>query len=93
VENGATGSDEMLNVRFQIKVCAVIKVSLLIAAGAYYFFLDKKVAKNKDSKNAFFALARRTGWAHKALPTNRAEPWATLSCPAVARTSPASATR
>jgi hypothetical protein len=27
-----------------------MKVSLLIAAGAYYFFLDEKVTKNQDKK-------------------------------------------
>jgi len=32
-----------------------MKVRLLIAAGAYYFFLKKKVTKIQDSKNASFA--------------------------------------
>ncbi|QKJ31924.1 hypothetical protein HQ865_19855 [Mucilaginibacter mali] len=35
--------------------CAFINVGLLIAAGAYYFFLEKKVAKIQDSKNASFS--------------------------------------
>ncbi|MES2274506.1 MAG: hypothetical protein V4592_00670 [Bacteroidota bacterium] len=65
----------------RIGLCFVY-IRLLIAAGAYYFFLDEKVTKNQDSKNASFA-------AHGLCPAKRAEPrlrlFAPLSHPLVPR--------
>ncbi|MES2275756.1 MAG: hypothetical protein V4592_07030 [Bacteroidota bacterium] len=63
-----------------------MNVRLLIAAGAYYFFLDEKVTKNQDSKNASFA-------AHGLCPANRAEPRLRLFAPLSLAQVPASAKR
>jgi hypothetical protein len=55
--------------------------------GAYYFFLEKKVTKIQDSKNASFAASRFL------IGTNQAEPRLRLFAPLSHPLIPASAKR
>ncbi|QKJ29687.1 hypothetical protein HQ865_07935 [Mucilaginibacter mali] len=72
-------------------VCALINVSLLIAAGAYYFFLEKKVAKIQDIGNA--SLAAQGLCPHQANPLPLSCAQASIVLPDLARSKPLSGRR
>jgi hypothetical protein len=61
-------------------VVGTLNIFLLIAAEAYYFFLDEKVAKNQVSQNASLP--------HIAFTLQSGKTTAAIFCPAIARTCP-----